>query len=826
MRFLKFTGLTLLMLLLLPFVAVELFGGPIARQVVRALNSRLQTEIVIEQYDLSLLHSFPYLSADLQGVTVAGSDGSELLAADHVGCLLDLGSLFGKVRISGIRVENGKLQLFTDQDGNTNYQLAGYTSVGDQGADAGAVEFAAERARLRNVVLVYQDARLRTDALLTVEDATFSGNFGRREYVLQTAADLLIAYVDQDGYRYLDRQDVRLQSTTTVNNEVGGYAFAPLHLQAGDLELEATGYLTPTDDGLTTALTLSSNSGNLEDVLNLIPPAYAGAFSGLETRGSLLLSAEVNGAWTSTAYPRIDGRLSFTDGRVGSPRMDLTARDLDLRATFAYLDGPRGGVQTFAIERLTGTFDGEPFDLKLRLEDLADPVITFSADGSLPLSTLTAFLEPDRLTEANGLLRFRDLTLSGRYADMTVPRRMGRVASTGVLTVEDGELTLGDHHIRFPKGRMELTDNRLSIEGLAVTMDNTDLHFSGNATNLIPVLFADSLNSQDAALQFDATLTGSRLDLYEVLSLSGPPDSVSAAAPAPRAPLTDFLNGRFAVELDAWSWEKMHGEDFRGELEFRPGRLDVRGISAAMDGEFRLDATSYFQAPSLIEARVTAQGVDAEEFFYQSDNFDQAVLTSENIEGTLNARLLLDIYYDSLGTVDYDRLKVLAGVEILDGELQDFAMLENFAFALKAGDLERVRFTRLANYFEISEGTLYIPVMYIQSSAINLTLSGTHTFEQYLDYYVKVNAGQVIANKLSRHDDRLEVLPARNGLFNVYYTIRGPLESYLVESDKRAVKADFLRSETRRDRIRRALEARFRTPIELGAPADEEDTGE
>ncbi len=510
MRFLKYTGLTLLFLLLFPFVAVELFGDPIARRVVRSLNGRLQTEIVVERYNLSLLRAFPYLSADLQGVTVEGSDGSELLAAERLACLLDLSSLFGKIHVTGIRLEDGKLQLFTDRDGNTNYQLAGYTSVGDQGADAGAanVEFAAERAHLRNIVLVYHDARLQTDALLTVEDATFSGDFGTREYVLETAADLRIAYLDQDGHRYLDRQSLTLESTTTVNNEVGSYALAPLRLEAGALELVATGTLSPTDDGLSTALTISSSSGTLADVLHLVPPAYAGSLADLDTRGTLSLSAEVNGAWTGTSYPRIDGRLDFTDGRLGSPRMDVTARDLNLRATFAYLDGPRGGVQTFAVEQLTGQFDGEPFDLKLRLEDLTDPIITFSADGSLPLAALTAFLGSDRLGAGTGLLRFRDLSLRGRYADMTVPRHMGRVASTGVLTVEDGEVAVGEHLIRFPSGQLTLSDNQLHLEDLRIRLGESDVRLTGEATNLIPVLFADSLNSQDAALQFEATLTG------------------------------------------------------------------------------------------------------------------------------------------------------------------------------------------------------------------------------------------------------------------------------------------------------------------------------
>jgi hypothetical protein len=68
-------------------------------------------------------------------------------------------------------------------------------------------------------------------------------------------------------------------------------------------------------------------------------------------------------------------------------------------------------------------------------------------------------------------------------------------------------------------------------------------------------------------------------------------------------------------------------------------------------------------------------------------------------------------------------------------------------------------------------------------------------------------------------------LPARNGLFNLYYTVHGPLESYVVESDKGAVKDDFRRSGYRRERIRQELQERFRIPIELLDPAGEEDAG-
>ena len=833
MRFLKIAGIVLLVLILLPVIAVTFFGGSLAKQVVKSVNKNFQTEIVVADYDVSFWSSFPDLAVNLEEVQVAGSDGSRLLDAERVAFLLDLGSLFGKVRIEEIVVEDGSLLLLADVDGNVNYQLAGYTPVGGEAEEA--TEFAIADARFVGVELLYRDAQLEFDLAADVERLNFSGDFGADNYLLDTEGKVFVHHLDQAGERYVFEQQLLIDAATDVNNVDGTYTFAPLEVSSGDLELSVVGTMLPTEAGLRTDLRVESQSGNLDDVIKLIPPAYVGTLAELDTRGELALSATVVGDLTPTKYPRIEGKLDFTDGRVGSPRTNIGAKDLNLRALFTYLDGPRGGVQNVEIEELSGKFRGEPFNMSLKIEDLNAPRLDLRADGAFALGALPALLEEGTLADGEGYVRVEGLRLSGKLDDMTRPRGMARVAAAGYVVFDDAAFTYNDRELSFPAGTLTLADNGMTLAGLQFEGAGSEVEFSGTATNLIPVLFADSLNSQDAELVFKATIAGESLDLDELIALGGPTeaeeeaaaeagrtDSLRAKTVARRTLITDLLRGTFEADLENWNYGEIEGEDFRGQLIFEPGTMDVRGLTKAMEGELKLDGEVYFAERLRMDGRIKAIDINVEEFFAQSENFDQEFLTADNLEGTMNANLFIQAYFDAEGNFDYEKLRVLAGISIEDGELHDFEMLENFAFALKSGDLERVRFTRLENYFEIVDETIYIPQMFIQSSALNLELSGSHTFNQYLDYYIKVNAGQAITNKISRHDRDLEVLPARRrGFFNLYYTTKGPLEDYVVESNKRAVKDDFRRSQYRKKRVREELERLFAEPIALV-----EDTGE
>jgi hypothetical protein len=195
----------------------------------------------------------------------------------------------------------------------------------------------------------------------------------------------------------------------------------------------------------------------------------------------------------------------------------------------------------------------------------------------------------------------------------------------------------------------------------------------------------------------------------------------------------------------------------------------------------------------------------------QCNNFDQDVITDKNLRGTLSGRLVAYAFWDEQRRFLMDELRVLTDVRVTEGELVGVKMLEDFSGFIHLEDLRRVRFADLQNYLEIRHRTLYVPVMLVQSNALNMTLSGTHTFDNVVDYRIKVNIGQVLLQRIKRHDPDLEPLPAREGWFNVFYTIRGQVDKkYDMKRGKKEVMREFERSEELKRSIARRIEDEFR----------------
>jgi hypothetical protein len=111
---------------------------------------------------------------------------------------------------------------------------------------------------------------------------------------------------------------------------------------------------------------------------------------------------------------------------------------------------------------------------------------------------------------------------------------------------------------------------------------------------------------------------------------------------------------------------------------------------------------------------------------------------------------------------------------------------------------------------------------------MNMTVGGQQSFDDKIDYGIKVNAGQVLANKFKNGNKNVESIPAKeNGFFNLYFHLTGTLDKYKYATDKRKVKQMFERSETQKRLIRAQLIKVFGAPLNMvKEPKGWEDKGE
>ena len=835
-RFLIITGIVIAFILLLAVIITSIFADDIGKRIIAELNKQLTTELTVKDVDMSVISTFPNAAANLNGVVLMGANDDVLLEAEKISFRLSLFSLLSKkIRVKSVVVSNGALTVNVDKRGKANYDIfksdetPETPETEDKDGGSGPVISLAE-ARLVDMQLIYQDEKAEQEIMAEEVNASFSGEFSSSRFDLKSKATLVSRFADIGEKRFLPGKKLGYDAQIFVDMDAGKYEFKEVQLEVESNTFNVDGSIETTDESTFFDLFFNSEKSSLADMIKLLPDEYLATMADFESSGDFVVKASLKGAYNDRENPEIKAEINLEDGRITSDAMDGTLKDVSFNATFDNGRNRSNKTSSFHIKDFKGYFNRQLLELSLDVDDLDDPQIDFAMDGIVPVGMVYGFIGDPRIQKGGGKIEVKNLVLKGRYEDMIRTTRIDRVEAGGELEFDDAYLQIEDENLMLDRGILSLHGNELAVTQLELDGPGSELLFEGKAFNVIPVIFADSINSQGAELGFEARLKCKTLDLDRLLKLTLVDEEEASEAAAKeinvdslktdrirqREKLTSFLKGTFIAEIDEYNYNQIEGKDFRGELKFISNEMAITGKTQAMGGEFDLDGNMYFRDEPYLVSRLTCNQVNIKQFFQESENFGQDILTDKNLEGNLDAKIAIYAYWDEKGNFLMDKLRILGAIGLVNGELKDFKMMENFSTFVKIKDLQQIKFTNLQNFFEISNRKIYIPVMFIQSNALNLTVSGEHTFDQEIAYYLKVNAAQVLANRFKSYDPSLKPQKARRkGFFNLHYAILGTVDDFNVKSSKSRVTSDFEQSERRKRDIQAALEKEFHTIIKM-----------
>jgi hypothetical protein len=818
-KILVYLGVLVATLLAILVIIAAFFEDRIGNKILTELNKSLKNDIETEGFDLSLIKGFPYASATLKKVLLPDAlDGTAIFEAEELAFRFNMLSLFGSnIKVKSVLLKNGTVLVRYDKNGQPNYDVFKPTETSNKGGESG-LSISLDNALLENVGIVYADERAKQYAKAMVNKADLSGNFGASHFVLASTADFKTEFVETGGERYFLGKPMGYDAKIKVDMKKGTYAFEQVNYQLGDNTFIVKGEMQADGEGTDYDLALDGDDCTLASVLDVLSEKEQSAIKDLKSKGKFKISGRIKGRSSKSQNPAINFQFGLEDGQIYGPQLADPLEDISFAGSFTNGKAHNNSGALLEIRDFKGYFNRQLIESELLVSDLDDPKIDFQLNGAIPLESVYALSGISNISDGSGEVEIHDLRVKGRYSDMATPSRANNADFSGKIVFDDAMLRINDRKMIFDRGEL-LLGNTMTVNGLRLVGANSDVTFEGRFGNVLPVLLADSLNSQKAELDFEAKLTAERIDLGELLAALSPVpekgevkeavrDSMKTERIQQREHTTNFLKGTFDAHVKEFKYDKIKADDFIGQLRFNHNEMLLNGDTEAMGGHFKLDGKMFFEQMPRLNARIYCDKIDGREFFRQTDNFGQDVLTYNNIKGTLDAQIAVYAFWDAEGNFLYDKLNVMSDVTMTDGELNNFKMLEDFATYVKMRDLRNIRFTKTHNWFEVKDQKIYIPVMFIQSNALNLTLNGEHSFEQDIDYNVKVNAGQVVWNKLFKKAGE-KPIKAKNGWFNLYYHIYGNMDKYDFKSDKQGVKEAFRKSEIHKFRIQKAMEAEF-----------------
>ncbi len=122
---------------------------------------------------------------------------------------------------------------------------------------------------------------------------------------------------------------------------------------------------------------------------------------------------------------------------------------------------------------------------------------------------------------------------------------------------------------------------------------------------------------------------------------------------------------------------------------------------------------------------------------------------------------------------------------IKNGELNNFEPMQKLNRYIDDKTLNQLRFADLKNDIHIEGKKIYIPQMEVRSNASNITLSGTHSFDQTIDYRV---VAPLRSKKQIDPDEAFGAIEETGGQTKVFLKIIGTTSKYDVKFDKEATK--------------------------------------
>jgi len=770
---------TILIIVVGGLLSIFLFKDRIVQQFVAEANKHINTPIKIGQIEIATWQDFPNLSIVFNNVYVEDSHPGEypLLTADRISFSLNaLEAWKGNYAIQGLTILNSETSLKINEKGENNFTIL----KPDSSSGTSTISFDLKDVKLINTTVAYTDAVAIQEHVFASESLVSSIAIRGDVYKIDAKGDVLCGQIGIRKKAFLKNRKFLVDGQVDYDDEKKTITIGKARLDVNQSRFSLLGNYGFKKKNLID-LQVKGEEANIQTILALLPDDVSDDLSKYQSKGDVFFDLNLKGEISKHKDPALNVRFGCTDATFTHPDYQSKITQVNLKGSFHTPSFTKFDKATLELNELTGELNGKLFASNLKIENLEHPVVDFTFKGEFDAASIQNFYSIPHVSKLQGNV-VADFSVVGALDLLKKKSTAQQVKTAGAIDLTDISFEWGEEKVKINSlnGNLQFNNNDLAMSNLTGQLGNSDFALNGFFKNVITFLLFEK-----QPIGIEADLKSKFLDVDQLFEI-GFGKAQSNDFKFSISPLI-YLN--FNCDVQQLRYKRFHPSAVKGDLLVKNQVAISKNIAMkTMGGKLDLNAIVDAKKANAIDitSGVKLDGIHIDSVFYVFENFYQKFIEDKHLKGQVYADVNMEMTLT-------ENLKLISKTLIADisttikkGELNNFEPLQGLNKYLDDEGLSKLRFADLKNDIHIENETIYIPQMEIKSNVTTLQLSGTHTFDQQINYRVVAP----LRNKKKIDPDEAfgAIEETRQGKTQLFLKITGTTDQYKISYDKEAVK--------------------------------------
>ena len=792
-KLLKIIGITLLIIIVLLIAIPLAFQGQIKDIIKKSINENLNAKVEFNDVSLSLLKSFPQAHIGINDLSITNFEPFEdekFANIKSIAFTMSISELFKDTKkepliIKSIYVTEALITLKTDKFGNNNYDITkedkknNSTPIKEESSN---FTFSIEDYQLKNSAFTYADEISKILVHITELNHEGHGTFSTETSELNTNTNANISVV-MDSTNYLSSNPIKLDAVIALDLENSKYTFKENKALINDLPLNFHGYVQLLENGQQIDISFENPESSFKSFLALIPKTYSKNIENVETTGNFNIKGIIKGLNSEETIPNLDITMRSNNASFKYPDLPKRVQNIVINTEIKNTTGKLEDINV-NIKALNFKIDEDVFKSSATLKNITkNMVIDAHIDGSLNLGNITKVYPVELENKLSGILKGKINTAFDMNA--LEKNAFERIKNNGSASINDFIFSSEDivNPIQISEANLTFNPKTVSLNNFKARTGKSDLNATGTIENLLGFLLSDktlkgkfNLNSN----QFRVSDFMSEDDSLET--------SNKTTAPSESLKIPAFLDCTINANAKTVVYDNLNLTNVTGTLLIKDQKAKLQDVTSSLfNGALSVagDVATNEDTPTF-NLNLGVNGFDISESFKNLELLKNLAPIATAIQGKLNSTINISGNLDQEFTPDLSSVSGNALAELLSTNVDasQNKMLSTLEGAVNFIDFNKLNLKDLKTKLAFANGKVNVSPFDLKYEDIAITVSGTHGFDQSVDYNAVFNVpAKYLGSDVNRLIGQINDPKVNNMTIPVTANIGGSYTSPSVKTD-------------------------------------------